>query len=118
MLRYALDPTAPPCRPRLIANDGFEIAGLSQGGMAGLDCLFQGEMRLAVWFRGRCPRLLWPGPFRLWLKRHVSSGPVAALYTSMERYRELYIKVGAEHTAQFVANLDAALSSGWTRARE
>ena len=35
----------------------IEIARLSQGGMAGLDCPFQGEMRLAVWFRGRCPRL-------------------------------------------------------------
>jgi len=34
----------------------------------------------------------------------------------MKQYRKLYIKVDSEHSAEFVASLDAALKGGWSRA--
>jgi len=36
----------------------------------------------------------------------------------MEKSRQLYIKVDSEDTAQLAASLDAALTSGWARARD
>ena len=36
----------------------------------------------------------------------------------MKQYRKLYIKVDSEHSAEFVASLDAALKGGWSRAHE
>ncbi|HEX4265661.1 MAG TPA: hypothetical protein VH597_15100 [Verrucomicrobiae bacterium] len=36
----------------------------------------------------------------------------------MEKFRELYIKVDEEHTGDFVAAVEAALTDGWSRASE
>lgn len=39
-------------------------------------------------------------------------------HNAMEQFRELYIKVDKDHTKEFAAAVEAALTDGWTRAVE